>query len=185
MSRADRQHPGPPIAAPVRITARMRWAARLLGGRPMPFRLPVGTVFHRYLSELSDWDTPPFFKSFLHLSVTPEALKIRCFAATGCLPQEIEPPARGRGRHPARLIENVGIAWQSVTYACGSRGRFRRWRRSCVPRAGHARSVTDLAAAVRELEAGGPRWVWADTREVYPALLARRRAAWRAATTWR
>ncbi|MBG0830885.1 bifunctional 3'-5' exonuclease/DNA polymerase [Planomonospora sp. ID67723] len=60
-------------------------------------------------------------------------------------------------------------------------------------------AVTDLAAAVRELEAGGgagperdeadgganggvssgangagpPRWVWADTGEVYPALLAR------------
>jgi hypothetical protein len=70
----------------------MKWAARLLGSWPMPFRLPVGTVFHRYLSELSDWDTPPFFKSFLHISVTPQVLKIRCFAATGCLPQEIEPP---------------------------------------------------------------------------------------------
>ncbi|OUC87342.1 metallophosphoesterase family protein [Streptosporangium minutum] len=77
---------------PVRVTRRMRWAARILGGRPMPFRLPVGRVFHRYLSELSDWDTPPFFKSFLHISVTPQTLKIRCFAATGCLPQEIEPP---------------------------------------------------------------------------------------------
>ncbi|MEV4185730.1 metallophosphoesterase [Streptosporangium canum] len=77
---------------PVRVTRRMRWAARILGGWPMPFRLPVGRVFHRYLSELSDWDTPPFFKSFLHISVTPQTVKIRCFAATGCLPQEIEPP---------------------------------------------------------------------------------------------
>ncbi|GAA3088103.1 metallophosphoesterase family protein [Streptosporangium carneum] len=77
---------------PVPVTRRMRWAARILGGWPMPFRLPVGRVFHRYLSELSDWDTPPFFKSFLHVSVTPTTLKIRCFAATGCLPQEIEPP---------------------------------------------------------------------------------------------
>ncbi|MFC0863508.1 bifunctional 3'-5' exonuclease/DNA polymerase [Sphaerimonospora cavernae] len=33
--------------------------------------------------------------------------------------------------------------------------------------------VPDLAEAVRELEAGRPRWVWADAREVYPALLAR------------
>lgn len=32
-------------------------------------------------------------------------------------------------------------------------------------------AVADLAAAVRELEAARPRWVWADTREVYPALL--------------
>ncbi|MFF5211514.1 metallophosphoesterase family protein [Streptosporangium sp. NPDC000396] len=77
---------------PVPITRRMRWAARILGGWPMPFRLPVSKTFHRYLSELSDWDTPPFFKSFLHISVTPRSLKIRCFAATGCLPQEIEPP---------------------------------------------------------------------------------------------
>ncbi|GAA4227174.1 DNA polymerase-1 [Streptosporangium album] len=35
-----------------------------------------------------------------------------------------------------------------------------------------ARAVAELAGAVRELEAGRPRWVWADTREVYPALLA-------------
>jgi hypothetical protein len=70
----------------------MRWAARLLGGWPMPFHLPVGRVFHRYISELSDWDTPPFFKNFLHLTVTPGELRIRCFAATGCLAQEIDPP---------------------------------------------------------------------------------------------
>lgn len=76
----------------VTITRRVRWAARVLGAWPMPFRLPVGSVFHRYLSELSDWDTPPFFKSFLHLEVTPASLTIRCFAATGCLPQELDPP---------------------------------------------------------------------------------------------
>ncbi|GAA4584195.1 metallophosphoesterase [Planotetraspora phitsanulokensis] len=83
----------PPRPTPgARITARTRWAARLLGGWPMPFRLPVGRVFHRWISELSDWDTPPFFKSFLHVSVTADRLKIRCFAATGCLAQEIDPP---------------------------------------------------------------------------------------------
>jgi DNA polymerase I len=39
--------------------------------------------------------------------------------------------------------------------------------------AGPPERVTDLAAAVRERErAAGPRWVWADTGEVYPALLA-------------
>lgn len=76
----------------VTITRRMRWAARLLGAWPWPLRLPVNTVFHRYLSELSDWDQPPFFKQFLHLSVTPGELKIRCFAATGCLPAEQDPP---------------------------------------------------------------------------------------------
>lgn len=80
------------LAGPVRITRRMRWAARLLGAWPWPLRLPVDKVFHRYLSELSDWDTPPFFKQFLHLSVTPGELTLRCFAATGCRAQELEPP---------------------------------------------------------------------------------------------
>ncbi|MEV4807469.1 metallophosphoesterase [Nonomuraea sp. NPDC049421] len=79
-------------AGPVRITLRMRWAARLLGAWPWPLRLPVDRVFHRYLSELSDWDTPPFFKQFLHATVTPQELTLRCFAATGCLGQELNPP---------------------------------------------------------------------------------------------
>ena len=40
------------------------------------------------------------------------------------------------------------------------------------PEGQDARSVTDLAAAVRELEeTGHTRWIWADTREIYPALL--------------
>ncbi|WP_214416076.1 metallophosphoesterase family protein [Sphaerisporangium fuscum] len=77
---------------PVEITSRMKWAARILGGRTMPFRLPVGRTFHRYFSELSDWDTPPFFKSFLHLTVAQGTLTISCHAATGCRPQEIHPP---------------------------------------------------------------------------------------------
>ncbi|GII92087.1 metallophosphoesterase family protein [Sinosporangium siamense] len=81
-----------PQAERVRITRRMRWAAGLLGAGGSPVRLPVGRVFHRYLSEMSDWDQPPFFKSFLHISVSPDTLRIRCFAATGCLAQEVNPP---------------------------------------------------------------------------------------------
>ncbi|WP_424530650.1 metallophosphoesterase family protein [Sphaerisporangium viridialbum] len=88
---ADGSEPTVP-GRPVKITARTKWAARILGGWPMPFRLPVGRTFHRWFSELSDWDTPPFFKSFLHVSVQDGTLRIRCFAATGCRPQEIEPP---------------------------------------------------------------------------------------------
>ncbi|HEX4814420.1 MAG TPA: metallophosphoesterase [Nonomuraea sp.] len=92
MSERIRNEPVRAPGGPVRITRRMRWAARLLGAWPWPLRLPVGTVFHRYLSELSDWDTPPFFKQFLHVSVTPGELTLRCYAATGCLAQELEPP---------------------------------------------------------------------------------------------
>jgi hypothetical protein len=36
--------------------------------------------------------SPPFFKSFLRLDVTPETVRIRCFAATGNRAQEIDPP---------------------------------------------------------------------------------------------
>ncbi|WP_344893009.1 metallophosphoesterase [Nonomuraea antimicrobica] len=92
MSEHIRNEPARNPGADVRITRRMRWAARLLGAWPWPLRLPVDKVFHRYLSELSDWDTPPFFKQFLHATVTPDELTLRCFAATGCLGQELEPP---------------------------------------------------------------------------------------------
>nr|WP_240972516.1 metallophosphoesterase [Nonomuraea sp. FMUSA5-5] len=92
MSQHIKNEPVRTPTGPVRITMRMRWAARLLGAWPWPLRLPVDKVFHRFLSELSDWDTPPFFKQFLHATVTPEELTLRCFAATGCLAQELDPP---------------------------------------------------------------------------------------------
>ncbi|RVX43053.1 DNA polymerase-1 [Nonomuraea polychroma] len=41
-----------------------------------------------------------------------------------------------------------------------------------LPAGGTARRTSDLAEAVREVEAAErPRWVWADARETYPALL--------------
>ncbi|MFI7698823.1 bifunctional 3'-5' exonuclease/DNA polymerase [Nonomuraea sp. NPDC049480] len=41
-----------------------------------------------------------------------------------------------------------------------------------LPVGGTARRTSDLAGTVREIEAADrPRWVWADTRETYPALL--------------
>lgn len=41
-----------------------------------------------------------------------------------------------------------------------------------LPVGGTARPTSDLAGTVREIEAADrPRWVWADTRETYPALL--------------
>ncbi|GGS70145.1 metallophosphoesterase [Nonomuraea spiralis] len=92
MSQHIGNRPVRPIEGAVTMTRRMRWAARLLGAWPWPFRLPVDKVFHRFLSELSDWDSPPFFKQFLHVSVTPDRLTLRCFAATGCLEQELRPP---------------------------------------------------------------------------------------------
>lgn len=54
--------------------------------------LPSGKTFHRYLSEFADWDDPPLFKHFLRLDVSPDGIRIRCFGATGCRAQEVEPP---------------------------------------------------------------------------------------------
>ena len=82
---------------PARVTARTRLVASLLGagGRPdrtSRFRLPVRKIYTRLFSPSSATYSPPFFKCFLRLDVTPEAIRLRCHAATGNRAQEIEPP---------------------------------------------------------------------------------------------
>jgi Calcineurin-like phosphoesterase len=54
--------------------------------------LPSGRTFHKYLSEFATWVDPPLFKHFLRLDVSPTEVRIRCFAATGCGAQELDPP---------------------------------------------------------------------------------------------
>lgn len=62
--------------------------------------------------------------------------------------------------------------WVAVSSTFTGGGTLLPLDRAGVP-AGPPQPVTDLAEAVREREcADGPRWVWADTAEVYPALLA-------------
>ncbi|MFC4048972.1 tetratricopeptide repeat protein [Actinomadura syzygii] len=46
----------------------------------------------RYLVDRVPRDRPPLFKSFLRVDVSPDRLRIRCFAATGYREQEINPP---------------------------------------------------------------------------------------------
>ncbi|WP_055491494.1 metallophosphoesterase [Streptomyces sp. TP-A0356] len=84
-------------AASARVTRRTRLVASLLGagGRPdrtSRLRLPVRKIHTQLFSPSSATYSPPFFKSFLRLDVTPEAVRLRCFAATGNLRQELEPP---------------------------------------------------------------------------------------------
>jgi hypothetical protein len=79
------------------VTRRARIVASLLGVPPRPhqrsrLRLPVRRIYQRFLSPVSDWNRPPLFKSFLRLDVTPDRLRIRCFAATGCREHELDPP---------------------------------------------------------------------------------------------
>ncbi|WP_123668202.1 metallophosphoesterase family protein [Actinocorallia herbida] len=86
---------------------RARMIASLLavpdGRKRRPWlRLPVNKPYHRMFSEASDTDSAPFFKSFLRLDVTPGELRIRCFGATGCRAQELEPPLEHELRIPLR-----------------------------------------------------------------------------------
>ncbi|KKD03011.1 metallophosphoesterase, partial [Streptomyces sp. WM6386] len=82
---------------PARVTFRTRLVASLLGagGRPdrtSRFRLPVRKIYTQLFSPSSATYSPPFFKCFLRLDVTPEAIRLRCHAATGNLRQELDPP---------------------------------------------------------------------------------------------
>jgi Calcineurin-like phosphoesterase len=84
-------------ATQTKVTFRMRLVAGLLGAPPKPhrrtfIRLPVRRLYQRFFSPVSAWTAPPFFKSFLRIDVSPTGLRIRCYAATGCLEHEIDPP---------------------------------------------------------------------------------------------
>ncbi|MDQ5829847.1 MAG: metallophosphoesterase, partial [Actinomycetota bacterium] len=47
---------------------------------------------HHFFSEFFDWNEPPLFKNFLRVDASEGELRIRCFAATGCLEHEKNPP---------------------------------------------------------------------------------------------
>jgi hypothetical protein len=75
----------------------MRLVASLLGAGRRPdrenrLRLPVRKLYTQLFSPGSATYSPPFFKSFLRLDVTAEAVRLRCFAATGARAQEVDPP---------------------------------------------------------------------------------------------
>lgn len=96
---AERLGIGPTRApgAPARVTRRMRLVAGLLGTGRRPdrtrrFRLPVRRLYTQLFSPGSATYRPPFFKSFLRLDVGPDAVRLRCYAATGNRAQEIDPP---------------------------------------------------------------------------------------------
>ncbi len=93
---------------PARVTRRTRLIATLLGAGSHPrthLALPPARakVYSQLFSPSSATYSPPFFKCFLRLDVTPEAVRLRCFAATGKRAQELDPAGRGRSRHSADL----------------------------------------------------------------------------------
>ncbi|WP_330455861.1 metallophosphoesterase [Streptomyces sp. NBC_00820] len=89
--------PGRAPGPDTRVTRRTRIVAGLLGTGRRPdhrrrFRLPVRKMYTQLFSPGSATYSPPFFKSFLRLDVTPESVRLRCFAATGHRAQELDPP---------------------------------------------------------------------------------------------
>ncbi|MDI9835527.1 metallophosphoesterase family protein [Streptomyces sp. KAU_LT] len=83
--------------ATARVTWRVRLVAALLGAGRRPdrrarLRLPVRKLYTQLFSPSSTTYSPPFFKCFLRLDVGPEAIRLRCHAATGNLAQELDPP---------------------------------------------------------------------------------------------
>jgi hypothetical protein len=70
----------------VEVSAASRRAGKII------FPLPGKRGLQRLVSEFLDWNDPPLFKSFLRLDATASEIRIRCFAATGCLEHERKPP---------------------------------------------------------------------------------------------
>jgi hypothetical protein len=93
--------------ASTRVTRRVRLVAGLLGTGRRPdkakrFRLPVRKIYTSLFSPSSATYSPPFFKCFLRLDVSPESVRLRCYAATGNRAQEIDPPVEDEVTIPLR-----------------------------------------------------------------------------------
>jgi len=71
------------------VVARLPFLRTLRTGRG---RRSLEPFFYPLLSEVFDWDTPPFFKNFLRLEATESKLTITCYGVTGCAEHEKSPP---------------------------------------------------------------------------------------------
>ena len=57
-----------------------------------------GKAFQRRISEILDWDSPPFFKHALEVEVSGGELVLRCRGITGCARHEAQPPVEDEVR---------------------------------------------------------------------------------------
>jgi hypothetical protein len=74
--------------------------ARRIAGRIFPLPGRGRGPLHHFFSEFFDWNEPPLFKNFLRVDVRGSELRIRCFAATGCLDHEKNPPLEDEVKIP-------------------------------------------------------------------------------------
>jgi hypothetical protein len=74
--------------------------ARRIAERIFPLPGRGRGPLHHYFSEFFDWNEPPLFKNFLRIDVRGTELTICCFAATGCLDHEKNPPVEDEVKIP-------------------------------------------------------------------------------------
>ncbi len=97
---------------PSRATARaveVTDAARRAAEKVFPRKSRAHGALHLPFSEFYDWNDPPLFKSFLRVDASPDRIRVRCFAATGCAEHEQNPPVEDAFR-----AERVGDGWRWV-----------------------------------------------------------------------
>ena len=70
------------------VSRRVRRVAERIFPLPGRGRGPL----HHFFSEFFDWNEPPLFKNFLRVDASRSEVRIRCFAATGCIEHEQSPP---------------------------------------------------------------------------------------------
>jgi hypothetical protein len=96
-------------AALTRVSSRARGVASWLF--PLPGQ--VHGLLQPFYTELFDWNDPPMFKNFLRLEASANEITITCFVASGCLPQEEEPPIEDAVR--ATRSSDGHWSWTVVT----------------------------------------------------------------------
>jgi hypothetical protein len=72
--------------------ATITWRSRLAFAIVYPQKERFGGLLHQNYADFLDWNDPPLFKSFLRIDATERQIRIRCFAVTGCLEAENDPP---------------------------------------------------------------------------------------------
>jgi hypothetical protein len=95
--------------APTRVSTRARIVARWMF--PLPGQ--VHGLLQPLYAQLLDWNDPPMFKNFLRLNATADEITITCYAATGCLAQEQQPPVEDAVR--ATRDGDGRWSWTAIT----------------------------------------------------------------------
>lgn len=73
---------------------RMSWRERIKTF--LIHHIPAGRFFHRFGSEIFDFDNPPFFKQFLRLDVNSASVSVSCLGVTGCADTDDMPAVEDR-----------------------------------------------------------------------------------------